>query len=127
MHKILIVDDDLQICQLFGSALKNAGYQVLIATSSIEGLKLALEEHPHIIISDFAMPDQDGSQFCRAVRDHDEIASVHFIVITGNGNDELKTDGLSRLFDDYLEKPVDMPYLVAKVNAVVRRMERVRI
>ena len=93
MQKVLIVDDDLQICQLFSNALKSAGYQTRTASSSIEALKIALEEQPNIIISDFAMPDQDGRQFCRAVRDHDEIAATHFIVVTGNGNDESKIYG----------------------------------
>ena len=127
MQKVLIVDDDSKIRQLFSNALKKAGYQIRTTTSSIDALKIALEDHPDIIISDYAMPDQDGRQFCKAVRDHDEIAAAHFIVVTGNGNDELKTVGLSKLFDDYLEKPVDLPYLVAKVNAVVRRMEKARV
>ncbi len=123
MNKILVVDDDLIICQIYAAAIKNAGYRVFVACNATEGLKLAVEEHPVIIISDYSMPDQTGKQFCKAVRDHDQIASTHFITITGKGTEELKTDGLSKLFDEYLEKPVDIPYLVAKINATVRRLD----
>jgi DNA-binding response OmpR family regulator len=126
MKKILVVDDEPRICQLYTTALKNASYNVRSAISVVEGLKIALEFHPDIIISDYGMPNQNGAQFCRSIRDHDDIAATFFIIVTGSGNDELKREGLSKLFDDYIEKPVDLSYLVAKVNAIVRRMEKVR-
>jgi len=121
MHKVLVVDDDPKVCKLYEITLKKAGYDVKTAFSAIEGLKAALEEKPDVILSDFMMPDQDGQQFCEAVRDHFDIATTPFIVITGQGTPNLKTVGLSKLFDDYLEKPVDLSYLVAKINATIRR------
>lgn len=127
MNKILVVDDDQKLCRIIASTLKKAGYNVKMAFSAVDGLKIALEEHPDIILSDYAMPDQDGRHFCTSVRDHDEIAKTYFIMITGHGNNVLKTEGLSKLFDDYLEKPVDLVYLKNKINAVVRRLSHMKI
>jgi len=121
MHKILIVDDDSRICQLFSITLKKANYDVVVANNVEQGLRTAILERPDLIISDFMMPDMNGEQFCTQVRNTKEIASTPFIVITGRGSQDLRIDGLSKLFDDYLEKPVDMSFLVAKVNAILRR------
>lgn len=124
MYSVLVVEDDPNMCKLLEYNLRKAGYFVFVKNNPIEGLKVALEKRPDVIISDFHMPIQNGHQFCVAVRDHAEIADTPFIVITGQGSQELKTKGLSRMFDDYLEKPVDMSYLIAKVNAITRRMAR---
>ncbi|MBN2011145.1 transglycosylase SLT domain-containing protein [candidate division KSB1 bacterium] len=121
MQKVLIVDDDPRICQLFEVTLKKAGYEVIKANDARTGLTKARAELPDLIISDYMMPDQDGEMFCKAVRADKEIAATPFIVITGRGTQKLKTDGLSKLFDDYLEKPVDLSFLVAKVTATLRR------
>ncbi|MFZ5516231.1 MAG: response regulator transcription factor [Candidatus Zhuqueibacterota bacterium] len=124
MYTVLVVEDDINMCRLLEYNLRKAGYEVFVKQNPIEGLKVALEKRPDVIISDFEMPIQNGQQFCAAVRDHAEIAETPFIVITGKGSNELKMKGLSRMFDDYLEKPVDMSYLIAKVNAITRRMAR---
>ncbi len=121
MHKVLIVDDDPKICHLFQVTLSKAGYEIIVAHTAKQGLEIALQERPDVIISDYMMPDKDGVQFCEDVRSEKSIASIPFIVITGRGTNRLKTEGLSSLFDDYLEKPVDLAFLVAKVNAVIRR------
>lgn len=121
MHKVLIVDDDPKICHLFRITLSKAGYEIVVAQTATEGLEMALQERPDVIISDYVMPDKDGAQFCKDVRNQKSIATTPFIVITGRGTRRLKTEGLSNLFDDYIEKPVDLAFLVAKVNAVIRR------
>jgi len=123
MYKILIVDDDPKICRLFEVTLRKAGYDVAIAHSAAEGLEFAISEHPDVILSDYMMPGSNGQQFCAVVRKNKEIAMTPFLVITGRGSSELKTLGLSKLFDDYIEKPVDLSFLVAKVHAIIRRKE----
>jgi len=121
MYKVLVVDDDPRICQLFEVTLKKAGYRVIKANDAKSGLKMAKMEHPDLIISDYMMPDKNGEMFCKEVRSDKDIESTPFIVVTGRGTQKLKTDGLSKLFDDYLEKPVDLSFLVAKVHATIRR------
>ncbi|MBD3290278.1 transglycosylase SLT domain-containing protein [candidate division KSB1 bacterium] len=121
MHKVLIVDDDPKICHLFQVTLGKAGYEMIVAQTAQQGLEIALQQRPDVIISDYMMPDMNGVQFCKEVRRQKSIASTPFIVITGRGTRRLKTEGLSSLFDDYIEKPVDLGFLVAKVNAVIRR------
>jgi DNA-binding response OmpR family regulator len=123
MAKVLIVDDDSKICRLFELVLQKAGYEVATCHNAAEGLEKALSEPPDVILSDYMMPDMDGEQFCQAVRAEKRISNIPFIVITGRGTQTLKVEGLSQLFDDYLEKPVDLNFLVAKVNAVIRRRE----
>lgn len=121
MKKVLVVDDDPNVCRLFEVTLRKAGYHVRCALSAKNALKMAIDENPDVILSDYMMPDQDGKEFCQVVRNHKELSSTPFIVITGKGTPNLKTQGLSELFDDYLEKPVNLSFLVAKVNATVRR------
>lgn len=124
MAKVLIVDDDTKICRLFELVLQKAGYEVTICQNAAEGLEKAITDHPDVILSDYMMPDMDGEEFCRTVRAEPEISGTPFIVITGRGTQTLKVEGLSELFDDYLEKPVDLNFLVAKVNAVIRRRQK---
>jgi len=121
MKKVLVVDDDPNVCRLFEVTLRKAGYDVRCALSAKNALKMAIDDHPDVILSDYMMPDQDGKEFCKVVRNHKELSATPFIVITGKGTPNLKTQGLSELFDDYLEKPVNLSFLVAKVNATVRR------
>jgi len=123
MARVLIVDDDSKICRLFELVLQKAGYEVTTCHSAADGLENALSAPPDVILSDYMMPDMDGEQFCRAVRAEKTISDIPFIVITGRGTQTLKVEGLSQLFDDYLEKPVDLNFLVAKVNAVIRRRQ----
>ena len=122
MFKILIVEDDKNINKLLKFHLHNAGFRVITRYNVTEGLKAAIEERPDVILSDYQMPDKNGKEFCKLIRSQQNIADTPFIVITGKGSHELKTNGLSKLFDDYLEKPVDMPYLIAKINAIKRRL-----
>lgn len=127
MPKILVVDDDPKICRLFEVVLKKSGYEVVIAYTAEDGLRMALEELPDVILSDYMLPDEDGEKFCIKVRNNKKIASTPFIVITGRGTQTLKMEGLSKLFDDYLEKPVDLSFLTAKVNATIRRRNEEKI
>ncbi|MBN1349422.1 transglycosylase SLT domain-containing protein [candidate division KSB1 bacterium] len=123
MYKILIADDDPRISQLFERVLTKEGYHAIVCHSVEDGIKLALKEHPDIILSDYVMHDQNGEQFCAAVRSYEEISSTPFIIITGRGTNEIRTEGLSILFDDYLDKPIDLSFLIAKINATIRRKE----
>ena len=126
MKKILVVDDDPQVCSLLEVFLKKAGYDVIKSLNAEDGLKLALEEKPDLILSDYMMPGQNGEEFCRSVRNIKEISSTPFILITAKGTHDLRTKGLSNLFDDYLEKPLNISFLVAKVNAILRRQKEMK-
>ena len=118
--KILIADDDRNICELLRIYLEKENYSVVLAGDGEEALeKFALEE-PDIILLDVMMPRLDGWQVCRELRKKSECP---IIMITAKGETFDKVLGLELGADDYVTKPFDAKELVARVKAVLRRTQ----
>ena len=117
--KVLVVDDDVKTVELVKLYLKRDGYQVLTAYDGVEALRLAREGHPDLIVLDLMLPDIDGLEVCRALRNESDVS---IIMLTARTTDENKLAGLELGADDYVTKPFSPRELAARVRAVLRRL-----
>ncbi len=116
--KILIVDDDLNICELLRLYLEKDGFDTVIANDGEAAIvKFNLEE-PDMVLLDVMMPKLDGWQVCRTIR---KTSQVPIIMLTAKGETFDKILGLDLGADDYVTKPFDSKEVVARVKAVLRR------
>ncbi|MBR5872675.1 MAG: response regulator transcription factor [Oscillospiraceae bacterium] len=116
--KILVADDDRNICELLRMYLEKEGYAVVLAQNGEEALLKFDEEEPDIILLDVMMPKLDGWQVCRELRKKSECP---IIMITAKGETFDKVLGLELGADDYVVKPFEPKEIVARVKAVLRR------
>ena len=116
--KILIVDDDINICELLRLYLTKEGFDTVVCNDGETALKIALENTPDLILLDIMLPKLDGWQVCRAIRKE---SNVPIIMTTAKGETFDKILGLELGADDYATKPFDAKEVVARVKAVLRR------
>ncbi len=116
--KILIIDDDANICELLRIHFEKEGYQVKTASDGMEGIQFFKFYDPDLVLLDIMMPKKDGWQVCREIR---EVSAKPVIMITAKGEVFDKVLGLELGADDFIVKPFDMKELSARVKAVLRR------
>ncbi len=122
--KVLVIDDDVNICELIRLYMEKEGFEVLTTYNGIKGISAFKESTPNIIILDIMLPGADGLQVCREIR---KVSSIPIIMLTAKGETFDKVLGLELGADDYVVKPFDPKELVARVKAVLRRYERKEI
>ena len=122
MPKVLVVDDEPNIVELTQLYLKKEGYTVLTAHDGKMGLQLARTEKPDLIVLDLMLPELDGFEVCRRLRQDD--SDLPIIMLTARDDDVDKIVGLELGADDYVTKPFNPRELVARVRAVLRRSQR---
>lgn len=120
MTTILVVDDDPGIVKVVRAYLEKAGFQVLVAYDGKKALHIARHDKPHLVILDLMLPEMDGWDVCRALRRESD---VPIIMLTARVEDTDKLIGLELGADDYVTKPFSPQELVARVRAVLRRVE----
>ena len=118
--KILVADDDPNICDLLKIYLENEGYEIVTANDGIKTLSAFKIYEPDLVLLDIMMPRKDGWQVCREIR---EISAKPVIMITAKGEVFDKVLGLELGADDFVVKPFDMKELSARVKAVLRRYQ----
>ncbi|WP_312644093.1 response regulator transcription factor [Hydrogenoanaerobacterium sp.] len=118
MGKILVADDDKNICELLRLYLEKEGYTVVLANDGEEALAKFGAESPDILLLDVMMPKLDGWQVCREIRKKSELP---IIMVTAKGETFDKVLGLELGADDYVVKPFDAKEIVARIKAVMRR------
>ena len=116
--KLLIVDDDPNICEMLRLYLENEGYTVKTASDGAEGVSFFKIYEPDLVLLDIMMPKKDGWQVCREIR---EVSPKPVIMITAKGEVFDKVLGLELGADDFIVKPFDMKELSARIKAVLRR------
>ena len=116
--KILVVDDDLNICELLKLYLENEGYTVFIANDGQEAVSTFLGKTPDLVLLDIMLPKMDGWQVCREIR---KTSSTPIIMLTAKGETFDKVLGLELGADDYVVKPFDAKEVMARIKAVLRR------
>ncbi len=121
-QKMLIVDDEVNICKLISLYAEKEGYEVVIANDGAEAVEKFKAENPSIVILDLMLPTKDGNQVCREIR---EVSQTPIIMLTAKGETFDKVLGLELGADDYVVKPFEMKELMARVKAVRRRSESV--
>lgn len=115
---ILIVDDDPTSLVLLNSFLARAGYRVLTAVNGAEALRILGNEGPQVVITDWAMPEMDGVDLCRAIRSHEGISFTYVIIVTAHQtSDERLVEAFDAGADDYLSKPYKSKELLARLRA----------
>ncbi|MBD3221662.1 diguanylate cyclase [bacterium] len=125
--RVLVVDDSPLDRRIVTSRLDKEGHHVETAANGHEGLKTALRWNPHVILSDWMMPEMDGLELCRALRRSDEVSSVYVMMLTSNDQSDDLVTALDAGADDYLPKPINQAVLIARLRAaarVIRLQER---
>lgn len=117
-NKILVVDDDLNICELLKLYLENEGYMVYVANDGQAAVDMFNEKSPDLVLLDIMLPKIDGWQVCREMR---KTSSVPIIMLTAKGETFDKVLGLELGADDYVTKPFDSKEVMARIKAVLRR------
>jgi two-component system, OmpR family, response regulator VicR len=117
---VLIVEDDPHAVQLVRLYLNHDGHNVLSASNGIDGLQLAREASPDLVVLDLMLPGLDGLEVCRKVR---EESAVPIIILTARVEEEDRLAGLNLGADDYVTKPFSAREVVARVKATLRRMD----
>jgi two-component system sensor histidine kinase/response regulator len=120
---VLVIDDDRSLLLGLQAIMKRAGYQVLIASSGSEGLSLAEERCPDVIVCDVMMPPPNGLEVRRTLSRNPQMASIPFIFLTARVSQADKVHGIDLGADDYITKPFDREELLARIRAVLRREE----
>jgi DNA-binding response OmpR family regulator len=123
-EKILIVDDDLDTLRLVGLMLQRQGYQISAATNGQQGLDKAFEEDPDLILLDVMMPDMDGYEVTRRLRQHPSTADTPILMFTAKTQLDDKVVGFEAGANDYLTKPTHPSELQARVKTLLARVGR---
>ncbi|HEY9137206.1 MAG TPA: response regulator transcription factor [Terriglobus sp.] len=118
MSRILIVDDEPQILRMLRTSLMSSGYDVVTASNGMEGFDAFEKHHPDLIITDMSMPVMDGLGLTEEVR---RLSKVPIIVLSVRATEPVKVNALDAGADDYVTKPFNIPELLARVRAQLRR------
>ena len=122
-HRILLVDDEVDILEFVRYNLVREGYEVFTAENGAEALKVAVECRPHLILLDMMMPVMDGAQPCRAIRRNPVLKDTMVVFLSALGEEGQQLAGFDVGADDYLTKPIKMKLLVSRVQAILKRID----
>ena len=123
-ERILIIEDEEDILALIHFNLVQSGFQVGCAVSGEEGLRMARDFHPDLILLDLMLPGVDGLEICRRLRELPDTRTCPIIMLTAKGEESDIVRGLETGADDYLAKPFSNQVLLARIRAVLRRQGR---
>jgi diguanylate cyclase (GGDEF)-like protein len=125
-ESLLVVDDDPFIARLLEIELRAAGYDVRVAADGALALAAAQERCPDLVLADVMMPNMDGFELTRRLRQDARTATVSVIMLTARGLSADKLEGFAIGADDYIVKPFDTPELLARIRGVLRRSRDTR-
>jgi two-component system KDP operon response regulator KdpE len=117
--RILLVDDEVPIQRAVAPLLRSRGYEVEIASSGLEALRLVTAERPDLIVLDLTLPDIDGTVVCQRIRTE---SAVPILVLSARGAEAEKVKALELGADDYVTKPFGADELVARIRVALRRV-----
>lgn len=120
-YKILLVDDEADILEFLGYNLRKEGYEVYTSSNGKDGLAKAVEIVPQLIVLDVMMPEMDGIETCKEIRQIPGLKNTIVIFLTARGEDYSQIAGFEAGADDYVTKPVKPRVLVSRIKALLRR------
>lgn len=123
MPKILIADDDPVLLKYLSAVLEKYDYQYTTATNGIEAIEKVKAYSPDLMLLDVMMPEMDGLEVCKKLKDDLRTRHIPIILITGSTDRELRIKGLSVGANDFLTKPIDRPELIARIRNLLRIKE----
>jgi two-component system phosphate regulon response regulator PhoB len=119
---VLVVEDEADVVDLLRYNLNKSGFDVLIATSGLEGLEIAAHHRPDLILLDIMLPGMSGYDVCKKLRSTPETASIAIVMLTAKGETQERVKGLECGVDDYVTKPFSPRELILRIKAVLRRV-----
>ena len=124
MKKIVLIEDDSDLFALLKYNLEKEGYSFAGSQTGKGALELCKRERPDLVILDIMLPDSDGLEICKAIRNHPDLANTPVIFLTARATETDRIVGLELGADDYICKPFDARELVARMRTVLRRVRR---
>lgn len=121
--KILLVDDEPDIVEFLSYNLKKEGYEVLTASNGKDAIEIAKKEMPQLIVLDVMMPDMDGIETCREIREQKGLSEVLIAFLTARSEDYTQIAGFEVGADDYITKPIKPRVFISRVKALLRRLQ----
>lgn len=118
--RILAIDDDPVTLRILVKHLQNSGYEVSQAKNGAEGLRIALESDPEVIMSDWVMPELDGLELCTELRRTESGKNIYFLLLTGRAEEERIVEAFEHGVDDYITKPFIPRILAARIKGAAR-------
>ena len=119
---VLVIDDEESIIDLIKLGLKYEGFEVVAAGDGEEGIAIAQRTNPLFIILDWMLPDMDGLEVCRRLRSNPTTREIPILMLTAKDEVGSRVEGLNTGADDYLTKPFNFEELVARIRAILRRL-----
>jgi two-component system alkaline phosphatase synthesis response regulator PhoP len=120
-NRILLIDDEPDILEFLGYSLTQEGFAIEKATNGGEGIRLALQFKPDLILLDLMMPGIDGIETCEQIRKLPDMKDVLIAFLTARGEDYSQIAGFTAGGDDYIIKPIKTKVLISRINALLRR------
>jgi two-component system alkaline phosphatase synthesis response regulator PhoP len=117
--KILIVDDEPDILEFLSYNFRKKGFDVVVANNGLEGVQKANEESPHLIISDILMPEMDGIEMCKEIRNIEQFYRIPFIFLTAVTDDYKVLYAMLSGSDQVVSKPIRFEYLLIMVTQLL--------
>jgi DNA-binding response OmpR family regulator len=121
--KLLVIDDDTAVTDLLSLLLKSQGFEVSATNNSTDGLSMIREIQPDLVVLDLMMPEMDGWEVCRSVR---QFSQVPIIILSALNDPSMIASVLDAGADDYLTKPTPSRVLVAHINRLTKRTGTLR-
>src|SRR2546423_9746371 len=123
MKRVLVIEDTPEVLSFVREAIRFKGWQPLTATDGEQGLRLAINQHPDLILCDVQMPMMDGYQVLQKLREAKASSNIPFIFITAEGEKPRMRQGMDLGADDYLVKPFTLDELLSAIDARFKKFE----
>lgn len=120
---ILVVDDEQDLLDLIEYNLRQEGFEVLKAENGKDGIQMAKEHMPNLVLLDIMMPHMDGIEVCDRMREDPTLTHIPIIFLTARSDEKTEIKGLNKGADDYITKPISTSKLISRIKAVLRRFE----
>lgn len=121
-NRILLVDDEEDILNFLSYNLKKEGYEVYTALNGNDGIELAKKQKPQLIVLDVMMPEMDGIETCRILRENKETANTLIVFLSARSEDYTQIAGFDSGADDYITKPIKPRVFISRIKALLRRL-----
>lgn len=122
-YRILLVDDEPDILEFVGYNLSREGFEVHTAPNGLIAIEKAREIAPNLVLLDVMMPEMDGMETCRKLKEIPELARTSIVFLSARGEDESQLQGFELGADDYITKPIHPKLLVSRIKAILKRAE----
>ena len=122
-YKVLLIDDEPDILEILSYHLEKEGFLIKTAKNGVEGLEVARDFNPDLIVVDLMMPEMDGIETCMQIREDENLKNTLVALLTARSEDYSQIAGFESGADDYITKPIKPRVLVSRIKALLRRKE----